>query len=109
MTGLARIIKGATETRSGPRGQEPLMRSDFSFAMPGFLSGIASVLDISGNLRWYDYGGDGAEADFKALYSDYRIVGQDIEEAMRTYERQYTETSGVQKRLFDPDEVSHTT
>lgn len=109
MTGLARIIKGMPRTNPERLGKTPRMRSDFSFAMPGFLSGIASVLDLSGNLRWHGYGGNGAGADFEALYSDYRIVGHDIEEAMRAYERQYTETSDAQKRLFDPDEVSRTT
>lgn len=81
------------------------MRTDFLFAPPSFLSGMASILDLSGSLDWYNYSTTGDEADWKAIYSDYRMIGQDIEDAVREYERVYAELLESQARLFDPDKT----
>ncbi len=81
------------------------MRSDFLFAPPSFLSGMGSVLDLFGHLDGYNFSRTEEEADWKAIYSDYRMIGQDIEDAMRVYERHYAELIGSQERLFDPDET----
>ena len=81
------------------------MSSDFLFAPLTFLSGLGSVLDLSENLNRYNFSHTEDEADWKAIYSDYRMIGQDIEEAMREYERVHAELLGSQGRLFDPDEV----
>ena len=81
------------------------MKSDFLFVPPSFLSGMGSILDLFGNLDGYNFSQTGEEADWKAIYSDYRMIGQDIEDSMRAYERHHAELLVGQERLFDPDET----
>lgn len=77
------------------------MYTTFLFPKPSFLSGFASILDISGNLGPYNHSRTGEEADTRALYSDYRMVFQDIEDTMRAFDAKRL----GQERLFDPDET----
>lgn len=53
----------------------------------GFLQGMASTLDISGNLASLDIADDSMQADRDALASDWAIVGQELQKAMDTYEQ----------------------
>ena len=52
--------------------------TDFLFARPSFLSGAARALDLFGLLDSYNESKNGKEADAKALYSDWAMVGQDV-------------------------------
>jgi len=61
--------------------------SDFLFAQPSFISGVARLLDWYGLYDAYNASRTGREADYKALLSDWRIVGQDIQDAMAAFER----------------------
>ncbi len=81
------------------------MRTDFLFPTPSFLTGIASLLNLSGNPGRYNHSRTGREADIRALYSDYRMIGQDIEDVIKVVESQYAEAFAEQERLFDPDEA----
>ena len=54
------------------------VRSDFLFAEPSFLSGVARILDVGGTFDGYNISRDGLQADARALYADWRIVGQDL-------------------------------
>lgn len=57
--------------------------SDFLFARPSFLSGVARVIDIGGTFDVYNTSDD---PDRIAIKSDWLIVGRDIEEAISCYE-----------------------
>jgi hypothetical protein len=57
------------------------VRSDFLFAQPSFLSGLARWLDLSGKFDFYNISPDGETADALALYSDWRAVGQELRRA----------------------------
>lgn len=59
------------------------MSSDFLFARPSFLSGIARVLDLWGRFDRYNESRTPEEADVTALVSDWIIIGRDLEEAFR--------------------------
>ncbi len=63
------------------------IRSDFLFSTPTFASGAARVLDLFGTYDTYNFSSTDHEADFSALLSDWRIVGQDIFSAMSQLER----------------------
>ena len=63
------------------------MRTDYLFAMPSFLTGVARLLDLSGRSNVYNDSDDEALADARAIYSDWRMVGQDIAGAMTVVER----------------------
>ena len=53
-------------------------RTDFLFAQPSFLSGLARVLDLFGLFDSYNESRTGAEADARAIYADWAMVGQDL-------------------------------
>ena len=56
--------------------------SELLYARPSFLGGMASVMDIGGTL--VDYNGSSSPdlADFYALRSDWRQVGDDLRVAI---------------------------
>ena len=79
------------------------MRTDYLFATPSFLSGVARLLDLSGRSGVYNDSDDEALADARAVYSDWRMVGQDLAGAMTVVEReqakpQDTATPGVRRK-----------
>lgn len=57
------------------------------FAMPSFITGIARILDPFGTLNTYNTSSSGEEADYDALRSDWKAVGDDIRYAIRSYKR----------------------
>lgn len=60
------------------------MDATFLFATPSLWSGMARMLDIYGQFDSYNGGETEEEADAKALYSDFRMVGQDLKLAMES-------------------------
>ena len=64
------------------------MRTDYLFAAPSFLSGVARLLDLSGRFDVYNDSDDEALADARAIYSDWRMVGQDLAGAMTVVARE---------------------
>lgn len=63
------------------------MGSDFLFATPSFVEGMARVLDVSGSIEnlTYSTSRTPSEADTRALQSDWSVVGQDLQEAAEEY------------------------
>ena len=56
------------------------------FATPSFLSGFSRALDLGGTLDVYNTDESEEKADSKALASDWEQVGEDIYEAMESYQ-----------------------
>ena len=56
-------------------------RSDFLFATPSFVGGMASVLDLGATLVVYNESRTLMEADSKAMASDWQVIGNDIKNA----------------------------
>ena len=54
------------------------MRPDFLFASPSWLSGASRGLDLAGQFDDYNESTSGDEADAKALFADWRVVGQSL-------------------------------
>jgi len=61
------------------------LKSDFLVAAPSFASGVGRLMDWYGLYDLYNVSRNGNEADAKAMFSDWRIVGQDINDAMREF------------------------
>ena len=59
------------------------------YAEPSLIQGMGTLFDVSGSLLEYNYSRNENEADFKALASDWRTVGQDLKRAILAY-RQLT-------------------
>jgi hypothetical protein len=55
--------------------------TSYLFSRPSAVSGAARMLDFGGFYDAYNSSPSGAEADAKALYSDWRTVGNHIMEA----------------------------
>lgn len=62
------------------------METDFLFARPSFFSGAARVLDIGGVFSEFNFSRSSEEADFRAILSDWRAVGSDLQRAMESYD-----------------------
>ena len=60
--------------------------SDFLYARPSFLEGMARVMDFGGALNEYNTFLSDEDADFVALWMDWSAVGQDMRDAMSMYE-----------------------
>ena len=60
------------------------MQTTFLFASPSLLSGIARLLDLGCHFDSYNESETGETADAMALYSDFRMVGQDLQKAMES-------------------------
>jgi hypothetical protein len=58
------------------------------FARPSFLTGLVRLVDPFGTLNEYNSEESGRKADYMALRSDWKAVGQDIQSAMNTYHSQ---------------------
>lgn len=66
------------------------VKTDFLFAQPTLSSGVARVFDLWGQFDDYNRSNTPAEADAKAIASDWLVVGQDIYEAIEQYESERT-------------------
>lgn len=58
------------------------VRSTFLFAEPSFWAGMGRVFDLWGGFDLYAISRTPQEADFRALYADWRIVGQDMRDVI---------------------------
>ena len=64
----------------------PFFRNMTLFAMPDFVNGIARVLDLGGTFDVYNEAQTGQEADYQAIASDWKQVGEEIYTAMENYQ-----------------------
>ncbi len=69
------------------------MQTDYLFASPSFLSGVARLLDLFGQFDDYNDSPSGEAADARAVYSDWRITGEDLARAMWVIEREQSEAA----------------
>ena len=67
------------------------MRSDFLFATPSTLTGFARLLDLFGLFDDYNESATDREADARAMYSDWCIVGRDLITATKNFRDESTE------------------
>jgi len=56
--------------------------TDFLFAQPSYLSGMARAIDLWGTLDDYNISETTLEADEKAIAADWLLIGQDIADAI---------------------------
>ena len=60
------------------------MTSDFLFAKQSFIRGVASIGNINGNIL-FSNSDSSAEADSRAIASDWLMTGKDIKGAINEY------------------------
>lgn len=66
------------------------------FARPSFWEGIARIFDFGGTLQVYNRSRSSVVADANALRSDWRMVGQDIANAIEEYGQEESRNKGVE-------------
>jgi len=73
--------------------------SDYLFAQPSLISGMARLLDLCGV---YDSYNSSEKADFMATFADWYSVGQDVQSAIDIFEASmHPDTlTGSQYELF---------
>ena len=59
------------------------LESDFLFARPSFIEGVARLADLGNALNTYNVSRTGAEADGRAIYRDWRALAHDLRVALR--------------------------
>ena len=57
-------------------------RTDFLFPKRNFWTGFSSVLSIFGESNKFNTSDSGEEADYKALKSDWEMIGEDFKIAL---------------------------
>ena len=58
-------------------------------SLPGFLLGVASVLDLGATSSNCTSRKGASDADYSALASDWQKTGEDLTKGIETYEREY--------------------
>ncbi|MEO2070790.1 MAG: hypothetical protein ABGW99_05565 [Zunongwangia sp.] len=58
-------------------------RTDFLIRKRNFWTGFSSVLDVFATKKKFNKSKSGKEADFKAIKSDWEMIGSDFKNAMR--------------------------
>lgn len=62
--------------------------TDFLYARPSFIEGLAGLIDFGGTLNVYNASVSEEQADAIALLCDWRMIGQDLTEASLTLEKE---------------------
>jgi hypothetical protein len=63
-------------------------KTDFLFPKTSFVVGIGSIFNVFGNYYKFNTSKTSVEADFKAIESDWGVVGQDIEKAIKNVKKE---------------------
>lgn len=58
------------------------LTTTFLTADAGFLTGMGSAVGLSGNFYEFNASATPAEADTRAMHSDWSMIGRDLSEAM---------------------------
>jgi hypothetical protein len=69
------------------------VRTDFLFASPSVMSGVARLVDFGCSFDSYNNSSSPAEADARALVSDWYSVGDDIASAVDKFREEESEVA----------------
>jgi hypothetical protein len=61
----------------------------FLYAHSSFIEGYARILDLGDTLTEYNRSETPQQADYYAMFADWRAVGQDMIDAIGAYRREY--------------------
>lgn len=66
-----------------------MTKKSILFSAPSFFRGMAATLDIGNTLTIYNESTTPEEADYKALYSDWSVIGENITYAYGVWGRDH--------------------
>lgn len=61
------------------------------FALPSFMEGVGSVIDIAGSFHNYNCSQSPHEADFEALNGDWKAIEKDFSDAFESLRKEVNE------------------
>ena len=61
--------------------------SDYLFARPSFITGIARLFDFAGTLNSYNISPNESIADARAFQQDWKAIGDDMRAALMAYKK----------------------
>ncbi len=61
--------------------------SDYLFAKPSFIGGMARLFDFAGTLNSYNISPSGEIADARAFQEDWEAIGDDMRNALVAYKK----------------------
>lgn len=70
-----------------------MLKVDHLYAKPSFIKGMGRILDVGSTRNIYNTSKTEEEADCRALETDWYLVGMDIREAMKIYDRERKQCS----------------
>ncbi|WP_029280515.1 hypothetical protein [Pedobacter borealis] len=59
--------------------------SDFLFSNSSFITGAATIFNLSGDFYDYNSSASDIEADQKAICNDFKVVGEDLKSAIEEF------------------------
>lgn len=59
------------------------IRTDFLIPKRGFFTGFSSTFSVAGETANFNRSNTGEEADYKAIKSDWEMIGQDFKKAIK--------------------------
>ncbi len=68
--------------------------TDFLYAHPSFIGGMAEAMDLGGTLFLFNESRTPEEADYYAMRSDWMAVGEDIRAAMERFASDHGQRPG---------------
>jgi hypothetical protein len=72
-------------------------KSDLLFAQPCGLFGVSRLFDFGASFDEYNTSESGAEADAKAIASDWIVVGEDIAKSINSFSDEHSEVRHLGK------------
>lgn len=90
-------------SRRGPDFSCPDPPTDYLVVRPNLLDGIASIADVFGS-RWsYNYSPSEEEADARAMWLDWAVIGSDLNRAMERYSAKLAEDGQLTLEFGTPE------
>ena len=62
--------------------EETIYMTDFLFAKPSFISGMGMAIDLGATMGRYNFSETPEEADARAIYNDFSVVGEEMRKAI---------------------------
>lgn len=91
---LARALRVVHGEGDKVTRKEVIAQSDFLFARPSFVEGIARVADFHGTLQRYNTSSDSDYADLRAIYADWEAVGKDMRKVVEEHQKDRSNEQG---------------
>jgi len=60
--------------------------TDFLFSRTNYLIGAGSIIALMGNYYDFNYSKSSKDADIRAIRSDWRVIGNDLRGALKSFE-----------------------